>query len=382
MRRLGALLASPPCAVVGGRLRRTRPRQPGGAAPGRARPRPRPPLGRPTPSPSSCPRDDAPHDRLTEWWYDTGHLRAADGRRFGFEYVVFRAERGGFPVSWASHLALTDETGGAFHYAQRSEIGPQVDRSPRRRRRRHAEFTFAARPATGRDGTPWSMAGGDGTTTCGRWRRATRSAGDPVDAFGLDLPLDAPQAAGRSTTATAGSTSARRAARTTTRGPTWPRRGRSRSGDETLAVDGRRLVRPPVGRLHLGRRRRLGLVRGQPRRRHGPHAVARPGGRRHVPAGLRDARRRRTARRATSTRDAFTVDVTDRWTSPATGATYPAGWTVALPGEGLEIDLRPTVAPAGARHAGDDRRRLLGGLAGRDGDPRRPAAGRRGATSS
>ena len=32
---------------------------------------------------------------------------------------MFRAERGGFPVSWASHLALTDETGDAFHYAQR-----------------------------------------------------------------------------------------------------------------------------------------------------------------------------------------------------------------------------------------------------------------------
>ena len=43
-------------------------------------------------------------------------------------------------------------------------------------------------------------------------------------------------------------------------------------------------------------------------------------------------------------RDAFTVDVTDHWTSPMTGATYPAGWTVALPGEGLEVRLAPTVA--------------------------------------
>ena len=39
------------------------------------------------PLPVVLPRDDGPHDRLTEWWYDTGHLRAADGRRFGFEYV-------------------------------------------------------------------------------------------------------------------------------------------------------------------------------------------------------------------------------------------------------------------------------------------------------
>jgi predicted secreted hydrolase len=86
----------------------------------------------PDPIPVELPRDDGPHDRLTEWWYYTGHLRTVpDGRRYGFEAVVFRAERGGIPVAWASHLALTDEEGQQFTYAQRSEIGPQVDRSPR-----------------------------------------------------------------------------------------------------------------------------------------------------------------------------------------------------------------------------------------------------------
>ena len=93
------------------------------------------------PIPISLPRDDGPHDRLTEWWYYTGHLRTASGRRFGFEAVVFRAERGAVPAAWASHVALTDEgtpgpagsggSGTSFHYAQRSEMGPQVDRSPR-----------------------------------------------------------------------------------------------------------------------------------------------------------------------------------------------------------------------------------------------------------
>jgi len=33
-----------------------------------------------------------------------------------------------------------------------------------------------------------------------------------------------------------------------------------------------------------------------------------------------------------------------QWTSPATGATYPAGWRLTIPGEGLAIDLHPTVA--------------------------------------
>jgi predicted secreted hydrolase len=43
-------------------------------------------------------------------------------------------------------------------------------------------------------------------------------------------------------------------------------------------------------------------------------------------------------------RDDFSVDVSDRWTSPSTGADYPAGWIVRIPGEDLEITLQPTVA--------------------------------------
>ena len=92
-----------------------------------------PPSATPTrpadPQPVVLPRDDGSHDRLTEWWYDTGHLVADDGRRFGFEMVIFRAERGDFPVAWASHLAITDEAGQRFLYDQRSQVGAQVDRS-------------------------------------------------------------------------------------------------------------------------------------------------------------------------------------------------------------------------------------------------------------
>ena len=96
--------------------RARRPRRPSRVAtPAASRP--------PDPQPVELPRDDGPHDRLTEWWYDTGHLVAADGRRFGFELVVFRAERGDLPVAWASHLAVTDEDGDRFLYDQRSQLG-------------------------------------------------------------------------------------------------------------------------------------------------------------------------------------------------------------------------------------------------------------------
>jgi predicted secreted hydrolase len=42
--------------------------------------------------------------------------------------------------------------------------------------------------------------------------------------------------------------------------------------------------------------------------------------------------------------DAFQVTVTGHWTSPRTGAVYPAGWHLAIPGQTLEVDLTPSVA--------------------------------------
>ena len=38
------------------------------------------------------------------------------------------------------------------------------------------------------------------------------------------------------------------------------------------------------------------------------------------------------------------MDVAGSWTSPTTGATYPAGWSIHLPEDKLTIDLTPTVA--------------------------------------
>ncbi|MEL7234638.1 MAG: lipocalin-like domain-containing protein, partial [Chloroflexota bacterium] len=37
------------------------------------------------------PEDHGPHnDFLTEWWYYTGNVATADGRRFGFQFTIFR----------------------------------------------------------------------------------------------------------------------------------------------------------------------------------------------------------------------------------------------------------------------------------------------------
>jgi len=62
-------------------------------------------------------------------------------------------------VTWASHVALTNQTDGTFHYAQRSEIGPQVDASPADgfSLRLLGGGEDPAEPGTPR--APWTMAG-------------------------------------------------------------------------------------------------------------------------------------------------------------------------------------------------------------------------------
>ena len=144
------------------------------------------------------PRDDGPHDRLTEWWYYTGHLHTAEGRRFGFEAVVFRAERGSVPAAWASHLALTDEAGNRFVYAQRSEVGPAADRSPRDAQGVPAGFDLdvsglspvlvaAGAPPTA---TPWRLAGSGGSDRIEAALAPAEAAASGAS-FGLALDLHA-----------------------------------------------------------------------------------------------------------------------------------------------------------------------------------------------
>ena len=61
-------------------------------------------------------------------------------------------------------------------------------------------------------------------------------------------------------------------------------------GDRTLASTGDAWFDHQWGDFISRRRWWLGLVRGQPRRRHGRHALARAGRRRHLPARVRDGR--------------------------------------------------------------------------------------------
>ena len=294
-------------------------------------PAPRPTTAAATPPPShppdpitvELPRDDAPHDRLTEWWYYTGHLQSADGRRYGFEYVIFRAERGGFPVTWASHFAVTDETTGKFQYAQRTEVGPQVDLGSFD----GFDFSFAG---TGTQSS-WGMTGFEGNDVF--------LAGDRNLYLALEMRATKPPtlhngngwidfgAGGSSyyysrTAMSATGSLVREGSSTDLTGTAWFDHqwgdfiAVGEGGWDWFAIN-----------LDDGTDLMLSMVRDT------------DGSYPHVYGTLVDA----DGRSRSLTRDAFSVEITRRWISPKTNTDYPAGWQISVPGEDLTIDLAPTV---------------------------------------
>jgi predicted secreted hydrolase len=126
------------------------------------------------------PRDHFAHDAYrTEWWYFTGHLRAKDGRRFGFELTFFRIglvphakqNEPGRSIWRAAQIypadfAITDEHGGRYFFEQtlaRDALGQG----------KASEHAFDVR-ANG-----WSLVGT--TDVRPRMRLRARQAGNALD---------------------------------------------------------------------------------------------------------------------------------------------------------------------------------------------------------
>lgn len=89
------------------------------------RPIPSPPAPEPTPAPRpvSIPADEARHSDRLEWWYYNGHLNAATGEEFGFNFVIFQSlDPDGNPV-YSSQFGLTDVAGQKHVVASRLFAG-------------------------------------------------------------------------------------------------------------------------------------------------------------------------------------------------------------------------------------------------------------------
>lgn len=124
------------------------------------------------------PRDHGPHPEYrNEWWYVTGNLDDEAGRRYGFQLTLFRIGlapgRADRPSNWATnqvwmaHLALTDVAGDGFHAAERFARGGDI------------ALAGATRGPVSVWLEDWRLEHGDGG-----WRIEAQT-----DAFSLDLHL-------------------------------------------------------------------------------------------------------------------------------------------------------------------------------------------------
>ena len=82
----------------------------------------------------SFPADHGAHPEYqTEWWYYTGNLATRDGRRFGYQFTIFRRalapDEMASDSEWRSnqafmaHFTVTDVSGEVFYQAQRFSRG-------------------------------------------------------------------------------------------------------------------------------------------------------------------------------------------------------------------------------------------------------------------
>ena len=95
----------------------------------------------------SFPTDYFDHpDFRTEWWYYTGNVHSAEGKRFGFELVFFRQAQRRDPANnrsawriddlYLAHLALTEIDGKRFLHEKRlNRAGPGIAGASLERRR-------------------------------------------------------------------------------------------------------------------------------------------------------------------------------------------------------------------------------------------------------
>lgn len=279
------------------------------------------------------PRDHAAHPNFqTEWWYYTGHLRAADGRRYGFELTFFRVgvrREVASCSAWSlrdvyfAHFTLTDEPGRRYRVADRISrgalgmAGARTDRyhvwingwraglegAAHRLRASHPEFALDLRLLSAK---PPVIHGQDGII---------RKAAGPGRASHY-----------YSLTRLHGS-------------------GTLRLGEERLAVSAQawmdhewgsnQLTPEQVGwdwfslQLEDGRELMLYLMR------------HRDGSVDPVSSGTLVGPDGRSGHLPLS---AFRVTATGEWRSPRTGGRYPSGWRVQVPGARLDLRVRPVLS--------------------------------------
>jgi predicted secreted hydrolase len=289
------------------------------------------------PRPFVFPADHGSHPEFrTEWWYFTGNLAAAGGRHFGFELTFFRyaftpasQPREGTSAwrarqVWMAHFAITDTDGGRFIARERLARG-----------------ALGLAGATAEPMRVWVK----------DWRATGASTGDNLmlrlaardDAIALDLSLDStmPHVAQGERGLDAKGGGLGNASHYYSV-PRLAAEGELSIEGETFAVSGLAWLDREWGTssldvgtegwdwfaLHLSDGSSLMFYR----------LRAEDGTATRFSSG--------SWVRADGTRTSLastdvTLAVLDQWTSGATGVRYPVAWRLAVPEEGISLDIRP-----------------------------------------
>lgn len=289
-----------------------------------------------TPREFRLPQDHGPHFEFqTEWWYYTGQLVTSDQRRFGFQLTFFRRglapgppPRAGLATNqvYFAHFAVTDVGGGRHTSGERVSRGAAGLAGAGGEPFRVAVEDWSA-DATSADGASVRLRARDQGLVVDLELRATKplvlhgdrglsvKSGEPGNAS-YYVGYTRMSARGRIGTDGRGAEAA---------GEAWFDHEWSTSalGPKAVGWDWWSL------QLDDGRELMFFEIRQA------------DGGRDAASSGTLVAADGRT-RRLQAT-DVETT-VLARWTSPRSGASYPARWRVRVPSEGLELAVEPLVA--------------------------------------
>lgn len=286
--------------------------------------------------PMRFPRDHGPHPRFrTEWWYFTGHLQRADGGRAGFQLTLFRFElvraMASSPSRWRTprvmlgHFAVSDLAAGRFLASERlGRALPElagVSRDP---------------PAAWLD--DWRI---EYQPEGARWQLAARSADAALtlDLVALGPPVAQGEAGLSRKSAAAGNASYYYSI------PRLAARGRLVLGAREHAVSGEAWLDREWSTSALDREQ-TGWDWFALQFADGANLMVyrlreRDGGTSPYSAGTHVDAVGRVTRLAAAD---IALATTHWWASPHGGTRYPAGWRLAVPSLGLDVDVQPLLA--------------------------------------
>lgn len=285
------------------------------------------------------PRDHGPHPGFrNEWWYLTGNLDSEDGRRFGFELTIFRfALTPWQPPSisawrtnqvYIAHFAVTDVAGERFFVAER--------------------FARGALGLAGATAEPFRAWIGDWQVAArapavGGFERWRLHASD--EAFALELELDATKTPvlhgdeGRSQKSSDPGNASYYYSITR-----WESRGTLRIDDRSWRVTGASWLDREWSSSALAADQAgwdwfaLQLSDGSELMFYNLRRL--DGAQDEYSAGTWIGADGQVLALA---RDEVTIEVQDRWLSPA-GGSYPSRWEIKVPQQGLRLVVRPVIA--------------------------------------